>query len=117
MDHFLGIVKYFGRLIPRLSDKEKCFNNFRSGEFRWTDIHTQSFNNLKNELSTYPVVQPYSLEKEVTVTTDASKHAVSASLMQEEKPVIYILRTLSQSKRNQSNAVFHLTIIAWKTTK
>ena len=44
------------------------------------------FENIKNELCANPLLQPYSLTKETTATTDASEKARGGVLSQEEHP-------------------------------
>ena len=48
--------------------------------------------NIKNELCTNPFVQPYSLTKEATATTDASEKTIGGVLSKEGHPVIYVSR-------------------------
>ena len=55
------------------------------------------------ELSSRPVVQPYSLKKEVTITTDASEKAIDGVLSQEGHPVIYVSQRLSLAEQRYSN--------------
>ena len=43
----------------------------------------RAFERLKSELASKPVVQPYSLKNEVTITTDASEKAIGGVLSQE----------------------------------
>ena len=49
---------------------------------------TKTFEDIKHELCANPLVQPYSLQKEATVTTDASEKAIGGVLSQEGHPVI-----------------------------
>ena len=72
-------------------------------EFQWTDKCQRAFERLKSELVSKPVVQPYSLKKEVTITTDASEKAIGGVLSQEGHPVIYVSKTLSQAEQRYSN--------------
>ena len=50
-----------------------------------------------------PLVQPYSLQKEATVTTDASEKASGGVFWQEGHPVIYVSRKLTPVEQNYSN--------------
>ena len=58
---------------------------------------------MKHTLCANPFVQPISLTKEATVTTDASKKAIGVVLSQEGHPVTYVLRNLSQGRTNLPN--------------
>ena len=71
--------------------------------FQWTDKCQRAFERLKSELASKPDVQPYSLKKEVTFTTDASEKAIGGVLSQEGHPVIYVSKTLSQAEKRFSN--------------
>ena len=57
------------------------------------------------------------LEKEVTMTTDASKCAIAAVLTQEGHPVKYISRTLSTAEKNYSNIEREALAIVWSISR
>ena len=76
LEYFVGLLNYFGRLIPNFSKKIQPLNAIRRQKiFKWTIECTNAFDHLKKIISSAPIVQPYSLEKEVTLTTDASMTA------------------------------------------
>ena len=66
-------------------------------------MQQKTFEDIKNELCANPLVQPYSLQKEATVTTDASEKAICGVLSQEGHPVIYVSRKLTPAEQNYSN--------------
>ena len=115
LEHFLGLINYFGRLIPKFSNKCKPLNNLRnqSTSFAWTDECQMAFDERIDEISSYPVVQPYDLHKEVTLTTDASKSAIGAVLTQDHMPVIYVSRSLNKAEQNYSNIEREALAITW----
>ena len=45
----------------------------RNGDFSWGKMQQKAFEDIESELHANPLVQPYSLQKEATVTTDASE--------------------------------------------
>ena len=61
------------------------------------------FENIKNQSCDNPLVQPYSLTKEATATTEASEKAMGKVLSQEGHPVIYVSTKLSQAAQNYAN--------------
>ena len=61
------------------------------------------FENIEKELCANPLVQPYSLTKEATLTTDASEEAIGGVLSKEGHLEIYVPRKLSQAEQNYSN--------------
>ena len=64
---------------------------------------TKAFEDINNELCANPLVQPYSLQKEATVTNDASEKTIGGVLLQEGHPVIFVSRKLTPSEQNYSN--------------
>ena len=71
----------------------------------------------KNELCANPLVQPYSLQKEATVTTDASEKALGWVLSQEGHPVIYVSRKLTPVEQNYSNIEREALAIVFVVTR
>ena len=65
----------------------------RNGDFSWGKMQKKAFEDIENELHANPLVQPYSLQKEATVTTDASEKTNGGVFSQEGHPVIYGKRT------------------------
>ena len=113
VSQFCGLVNFFGRLIPDFATKLAPISKLQSSKsFAWDDECQNAFDGLKKELASYPVIQPYSLEKEAIVTTDASQEAIGGILTQEGHPVIYVSRKLSKAERNYSN----ITRMSEKTT-
>ena len=64
--------------------------NMRNSDFSLGKIQQKAFEDIKSELCANPLVQPYSLQKEATVTTDASEKAIGGVLSQERHPIIYV---------------------------
>ena len=112
---FVGLVNFFGRFINNFAEKLKPLNDLRKNDtvFRWTEEAQQAFQNLKLELSSQPLVQPYSLSKPVTLTTDASGNAIAGILTQDGKPVIFVSKTLSAAERNYSSTEREALAIVW----
>ena len=101
VESFIGLINYFGRLIPEFSKKIRPISEVRHSKnaaFQWTKACQTAFERLKTEISQSPIVQPYDVKKEATVTTDASKTAIAAILTQNGSPVIYVSRTLSNAE-------------------
>ena len=58
---------------------------------------------LKNLIVSSPIVQPYSLAKEVTLTCDASETNIDAVLSQEGLPIMYISKALTLAEQKYAN--------------
>ena len=70
-------------MIPDFGTKMLNLNEIRKEEFRWEKEEQNAFQNINNELCANPLVQPYSLTKEATVTTDASEKTIVRVLSQD----------------------------------
>ena len=119
VEHFIGLVNYFGRLIPNFTCKVAPINKLRNANtpFRWTPECNTAFELLRKEIASSPVVQPYDADKEATLWTDASQNSIAAVLTQDQHPVIYISRTLSKAEANYSNIERESLAIVWAVTR
>ena len=119
LEHFIGLANYFGRLVPSFAEKMLPLTKLRnrSSKFVWDAECSNAFNNVKREISSSPVVQPYSLDKECVVTTDASQEALGACLTQDSHPVIYISRRLTTAERNYNNIEREALAVIWAVTR
>ena len=80
-------------------------------------MQQKPFEDIKNELCANPLVQPHSLQKEATVTTDASEKAIGGVLSQEGHPVIYVSRKLTPAEQNYSNIEREALAIVFVVTR
>ena len=118
LQQFLGLANYFGRLIPKFS--EICaplYDALKDKDFKWTASCQANFEALKNALSSKPVLQPFSLQKESVLSTDASKSAIGGVLQQDNHPVIFISRKLTSAEKNYSNIEREALAIVWATKR
>ena len=117
VEQFCGFVNFYGRFISNFTSKIAQISDLRKkseAKFQWTDKCQRGFERLKSELASKPVVQSYSLKKEVTITTDASGKAIGGVLSQEGHSVIYVPKTLSQAEQRYSNIEREaLAIVVW----
>ena len=81
-------------------------------------MQQEAFEDTKCELCANPLVQPYNLQKEATVTTDASEKAIGGALLQERLPVIYVSRKLTPpAVQNYSNLEREALAIVFVATR
>ena len=116
LESFVGLANFYGRMIPDFATKMLPLNEIRKEKFRWNKEEQNAFENIKNELRANPLIQPYSLTKEATVTTDASEKAIGGVLSQGH-PVIYVSRKLSQAEQNYSNIEREALAIVFVVTR
>ena len=102
---FLGLATYLGRYTPRLSTIAAPLRDLckQDTEFIWGPEHTKSFESLKNTLTSPAVLQYFDEKKPVTIQVDASLRGLGAALLQENGPVEYASKALTETERRYSN--------------
>ena len=95
----IGMFSYYSKWISQFSDKIRPL--IQNTEFPPSSSVIESFEALKKELENSILVTVDPL-KTLTVETDASDVAISATLNQDGRPVAFFARTLSSSERNHS---------------
>ena len=103
LQKILGFFNYFRQFIPKysqktlhLTEKLKCKN----GNIQWTIKDKETLEAIKNEVINATVLTHPDLNKPFTIKTDASDHALGATLEQEGKPVRYFSYKLKGSELN-----------------
>jgi hypothetical protein len=111
----VGLFNFFGRMIPQYAEKVRVLNELRTQKpkFDWKSDHQRAFEQILSDLTSPPVLKPYSLNKEATLTTDASGHQIGACLTQEGNPVIFISRKLTKAEMNYSNIEREALALVW----
>lgn len=105
---FMGLVSYYRRFIPNLSKIAKPLTNLLKKDvpFNWQNEHQLAFEQLKNCLTTAPILSYPDFTKPFVLTCDASNFAISAILSQgpigNDKPIAYASRTLNKAECNYS---------------
>ena len=62
-------------------------------------------------------VKAFDPKKDITLTTDASEHSISGTLSQEEHPIMYLSRRLTNTEFNYSNIEKEALAIVCTTTR
>lgn len=100
----MGMVNFIGKFIPNLTAKTSCILELqhRDCEFKWTVKQEHEWQQLKNTLTTAPVLSLYDHTKRIKLSTDASKDGIGAVLLQAEgehwKPAAYASRAMTKSE-------------------
>ena len=102
---FLGMVNQLGRFIPHLAEKTKPLRDLLSkNQFHWGQAQQESFNKLKDELVSIPVLAYYDPQKTTILSADASSFGLGTVLLQEQdnkekKPVAYASRSMTSTEQ------------------
>ena len=72
-------------------------------KFKWTLEAEKSFEMLKNQLATQPILQFPSFEKLFTLECDANGLAVGGVLSQEGRSIVFFSEKLNEAKKKYSS--------------
>ena len=113
LQSFNGIVNYLKKFSPVLSDLSEPLRRLcKSGvKWAWESEQQNAFEAIKRVIMTLPVLAYFDKTKKHTIQCDASKKGLSAVLLQESKPVMYVSRVLTETEQRYSNTERELLAI------
>lgn len=99
---FLGFIQYMAKFLPMLAEVEEPLRKLTRKDvlFHWDKPQNEAFQRLKQMCCQAPVLAYYDVNKPTVIQCDASKYAIGAVLLQEDKPIAYSSRKLSTSEIN-----------------
>ena len=105
LQSFLGLVKYLNRFSPALAGLTAPLRTLCKKDtlFTWESSQQTAFEAIKKEITSAPVLAYFDRPKASTIQSDASKKGLGAVLIQDDKPVIYASRALTETKQSYSN--------------
>jgi hypothetical protein len=105
---FLGKVNFYLKYIPNATRVLDPLHNLlrKNVEFAWSKKCQESFDKVKNYLSSTPILAIFDREKPINIYTDASIEGIGAVLKQPqedgtEKPVAYFSRKLNEYQKKK----------------
>jgi len=101
----LGMVNCMGRFVPNLAAKTVALRQLLQSntEWSWHQTHDKEWKEIKDILSTEPVLVFFDPSKKTRISTDASKDGLGAVLLQCHdgawKPVAYAARSMTETEQ------------------
>ena len=97
---FIGMINYLSKFSARLSElaepiRELCKDKV---PFNWGPEHQAAFKQMKHEIVRAPIVAYYNPKKETVLQTDASIKGLGACLLQDQKPVYFASKALTETQ-------------------
>lgn len=108
---FVGMCSYYRKFVPEFSVIAEPLHRLTKNNtiFCWEDEQQRAFEQLKQCLSSEPILRHYDPKDKIQVRTDASNYGLSAIILQSGKdngyqPVAYASRLLRGAEKNYSIA-------------
>eukprot|EP00253_Pinus_taeda_P011976 PITA_11976 len=110
---FMGLAGYYRIFVKGFSKVAFPITSLqkKGKTFHWTPNCQKSFEQLKELLTTAPILRIADPDKDYVVCTDASKEGVGGVLMQEGKVVTYESRKLKEHEQKYSSYDLELTAV------
>ena len=105
VESFLGFVNFYRQFIHNFSHTARPLNELKGKkEWKWEKEHQEAFEELKEKITSQPVLALPKREGKFRVETDTSGHAIGGVLSQEQegkwKPIAFLSRTMQPAERN-----------------
>ena len=116
---FLGMVTFLSRWLPRLVDMRKPLTALLKddAEWTWTAVHQQAVDDIKNEVANTLVLRFFDPNIPATIQTDASSTDLGTALLQNDQPVAYISRELTDVESRYARIEKELLTILFAAEK
>jgi len=116
---FLGMVTFLSRWLPRLADMRKPLTELLKDdvEWMWTAVHQQAVERVKEAVSSTPVLRFFDPGIPAMIQTDASSTGIGAVLLQNDQPVAYVSRALTDAETRYAQIEKELLAIVFAAEK
>ena len=116
---FIGMINYLTKFLPRLTELSEPIRELIKDKepFNWGPEHQESFAMLKKELVGAPVLAYHNPQKETILQTDDSTKGLGACLLQDEKPIYFASKALTEIQRGYVVVEIESLAVAWAVEK
>ena len=116
---FIGMINYLTKFSPRLTELSELIRELIKEKvpFNWGPEHQESFDLLRKELVRAPVLAYYNPRKETVLQTDASTKGLGACLLQDNKPIYFTSKALTETQRGYVAIEIESLAVAWAVEK
>ncbi|KAJ8885104.1 hypothetical protein PR048_011300 [Dryococelus australis] len=111
LQRFMGVVNYYGPFIENLSANTSNLRKLLQKDIVWFWTHVTKL------ITNCPVLTYFNPDDPITLSVHASKDALGAVLLQNNKPIAYASTTLTPTQCNYSQIEKELLGIAFDCTK
>ena len=117
---FLGMTTQLSKFTPHLSETTKPLRDLLStkNSWVWSEPQQKAFQQIKQQLSSTPVLALYHPNRLTTVSADSSSFEIGAVLTQKQsdgnwRPVAYCSRSLSNAEQRYAQIEKEALALTW----
>ena len=116
---FIIMINYLTKFLLRLTELSKPIRELIKDKvpFSWGPEHQELFAMLKKKLVRAPVLAYYNPQKETILQTDASTKGLGACLLQDDKPIYFASKALTEMQRGYVAIEIESLAVAWAVEK
>ena len=85
--------------------------------FNWGPECQAAFKQMKKKIVRAPILAYYNLKKETILQTDASSKGLGACLLQDQKPIYFVSKALTETQRGYVAIEIEYLAVAWVMEK
>lgn len=113
VQRLLGTVNHIAKFVYSMSTMTEPIRQLLKNEthFIWTYEQKTAFERINEILTKDPVLTYFDVTKPVTVSCDASKSGLGAMLLQDEKPMAFASRSITETETRYANSEKELLAI------
>ena len=115
LQSYLGLVNYMARFQLSLSSVSRPLRDLlkEKVDYVWSPEADKAFNDIKRAITCAPVLSYFDLKKDTVIQSDASMNGLGCALIQDDKPVCYASRALTEAESRYSNIERELLAAMW----
>ena len=116
---FIGMVHYLPKFSACLSELAEPIRELskETVPFNWGPEYQEAFQLVKKEIAAVPILAYYSPRKTTVLQTDASSKGLGTCLLQEEKPIYFASKALTETQRGHVAIELESLAVAWVMKK
>ena len=116
---FIGMINYLSKFSPRLSELALPIRELAKDKvaFNWGPEHQAAFKLVKTEIAAAHILANYDPKKTTVLQTNASINGLGVCLPQDEKPVYFASKALTEAQCRYVAIELKSLAVAWAMEK
>ena len=116
---FIGMINYLSKFSAQLSELAKPIRKLSKEKvpFNWGPEHEEAFQLIKKEIMIALILAYYNPNKPTILQTDASCKGLGACLLQNEKPVYFAIKALTETQKGYVVIELESLAVTWAMEK